>query len=128
MDLDKFKIINDSCGHMAGDELLCQVATLLEGLMRSRDTLARLGGDEFAVLMEHCTVEKAENIAEKIRQVIDDFQFHWRAHTFSIGISIGVVAIKNTYTIEDTLSFADSACYTAKNNGRNCIHIYNLEV
>lgn len=128
MDLDKFKIINDSCGHIAGDKLLCQVTTLLEGLMRSRDTLARLGGDEFAVLMEHCTVEKAENIAEKIRQVIDDFQFHWRAHTFSIGISIGVVAIKNTYSIEDTLGFADSACYTAKNKGRNCVHVYNTEV
>lgn len=125
MDLDKFKIINDSCGHLAGDKLLCHVATLLEGQVRSRDTLARLGGDEFAILMEYCTVEQAIDIAEKIRQVIDDFQFHWRTHTFSIGISIGVVAIKNINTIDDVLGFADSACYSAKNKGRNNIHIYN---
>ena len=125
MDLDKFKIINDSCGHLAGDKLLCHVATLLEGQVRSRDTLARLGGDEFAILMEYCTVEQATDIAEKIRQVIDDFQFHWRTHTFSIGISIGVVAIKNINTSDDVLEFADSACYSAKNKGRNNIHIYN---
>ena len=125
MDLDKFKIINDSCGHIAGDKLLCQVAALLEGQMRSRDTLARVGGDEFAVIMEHCTVQQAAKIADKIQRVINDFQFHWRTHTFSIGISIGVVAIKNANTIVDVLSFADSACYFAKNNGRNCVHIYN---
>jgi diguanylate cyclase (GGDEF)-like protein len=125
MDLDKFKIINDSCGHMAGDKLLCQVATLLEGQIRSRDTLARLGGDEFAVLMEHCSVEQAKKIASKIREIIEGFKFYWRCDSFSIGISIGIVGIKNFYTVEDVMCFADSACYAAKNDGRNCVHVYN---
>ncbi len=123
LDLDQFKIINDTCGHNAGDELLRQIASLLEGQLRSRDTLARLGGDEFAVLMEHCHIEKARDLANKMRETIEGFRFHWRARRFSIGVSIGVVPIRKEYTIEDVLSLADSACYAAKEQGRNRIYI-----
>ena len=127
LDLDQFKAINDTGGHIAGDELLRQIAALLEGQMRSRDTLARLGGDEFAVLMEHCSLDMAVLLAEKIRETIENFQFHWRSHRFSLGVSIGLVLIRNGYTIADTLSFADSACYTAKKEGRNRTHVYHAD-
>ncbi len=123
LDLDQFKIINDTCGHNAGDELLRQIASLLEGQLRARDTLARLGGDEFAVLMEHCHIEKARELANKMRETIEAFRFHWRSRRFSIGVSIGVVPIRKEYTIEDVLSLADSACYAAKEQGRNRIYI-----
>lgn len=122
LDLDQFKIINDTCGHVAGDELLRQVAALLKGLMRSRDTLARIGGDEFAVLIEHTSLDKALPFAEKIREAISGFQFHWRAQRFSIGVSIGVVPVQPGHSITDTLNLADMACYTAKKEGRNRIH------
>jgi diguanylate cyclase (GGDEF)-like protein/PAS domain S-box-containing protein len=123
LDLDKFKIINDTCGHIAGDELLRQIATLLEGQMRSRDTLARLGGDEFGVLMEHCTLDQAASFAEKIRVTIENFVFHWRSHHFSLGASIGLVPIQSGSSISDALNLADAACYAAKREGRNRIHI-----
>ncbi len=122
LDLDQFKIINDSCGHIAGDELLRQVAALLKGLVRSRDTLARIGGDEFAVLMEHATLDSAVKFAEKIRATIEAFVFHWRTQRFSIGVSIGVVPIQTARSITDTLNLADMACYTAKKDGRNRVH------
>lgn len=122
LDLDQFKIINDTCGHIAGDELLRQVAALLSGLIRSRDTLARIGGDEFAVLMEHASLEKALSFAEKIREAIAGFAFHWRTHRFSIGVSIGVVPIQTGRSVTDTLNLADMACYTAKKEGRNRVH------
>lgn len=122
LDLDQFKIINDSCGHIAGDELLRQVAALLKGLVRSRDTLARIGGDEFAVLMEHATLDSAVKFAEKIRATIEAFVFHWRTQRFSIGVSIGVVPIQTGRSITDTLNLADMACYTAKKEGRNRVH------
>lgn len=127
LDLDQFKIINDTCGHMAGDELLRQIAALLEGQMRSRDTLARLGGDEFAVLMEHCTVEKALPLAEKIRDTIENFQFHWRSQCFSLGVSIGVVPILGGYAIADMLNIADLACYSAKKAGGNLIRVHTMQ-
>ncbi len=122
LDLDQFKIINDTCGHIAGDELLRQVAALLTGLVRSRDTLARIGGDEFAVLMEHASLEKALSFAEKIREAIAGFEFHWRSQRFSIGVSIGVIPIQIGRSVTDTLNLADMACYTAKNEGRNRVH------
>lgn len=121
LDLDKFKIINDSCGHMAGDELLIQIATLLEGQVRARDTLARLGGDEFAILMEHVSLEKAAILAEKLRSTIEKFQFRWHSQIFSISVSIGVVSIQHGESIADTLNRADMACYGAKKEGRNRI-------
>lgn len=123
LDLDQFKIINDTCGHIAGDELLRQVAALLTGLIRSRDTLARIGGDEFAVLMEHASLDKAVSFAEKIREAVAGFQFHWRAQRFSIGVSIGVIPVQIGRSVTDTLNLADMACYTAKKEGRNRVHI-----
>jgi diguanylate cyclase (GGDEF)-like protein/PAS domain S-box-containing protein len=127
LDLDQFKIINDTCGHIAGDELLRQVAALLAGLVRSRDTLARIGGDEFAVLMEHATLDSAIKFAEKIRSTIEAFVFHWRAQRFSIGVSIGVVPIQAGRSFTDTLNLADMACYTAKKEGRNRVHASESE-
>lgn len=122
LDLDQFKIINDTCGHMAGDELLRQIAALLECQVRSRDTLARMGGDEFAILLEHSSLDKATVLAEKIRKNIEKFQFHWRSRCFSIGVSIGVVPIQHGQSMADTLTRADMACYAAKKEGRNRIY------
>ncbi len=124
LDLDQFKVINDTCGHIAGDELLRQVAAMLNRQIRSRDTLARLGGDEFAILMEHCPLEQAEILANRIREMIEDFRFQWKSRRFSIGVSVGVVPIQHSGSIEDILSLADSACYEAKQLGRNRVHVY----
>ncbi len=123
LDLDQFKIINDSCGHLAGDELLRQLATLLSGLVRARDTLARIGGDEFALLMEHVSLEQARQLAEKIRQAIEGFEFHWRSERFRIGVSVGVVPVQMGRSLTDTMNLADMACYTAKKEGRNRIQV-----
>lgn len=122
LDLDQFKAINDTCGHVAGDELLRQISALLKGLMRARDTLARIGGDEFAVLMEHASLEKGLQFAEKIRTTVEGFEFHWRSRRFSIGVSIGVAPILVGRSVTDTLNLADMACYTAKKQGRNRVH------
>lgn len=123
LDLDNFKTINDSCGHSAGDNLLRQVATLMQGKIRQRDTLARLGGDEFAILMEHCSLDKAEKLASNVHKVINDFKFYWRSHRFSIGVSIGIIPIIHGFSMEKTLSFADTACYAVKNSGGNKIQV-----
>jgi len=125
LDLDQFKIINDSCGHVAGDELLRQIASLLTGQIRSRDTLARLGGDEFAVLMEHCPLGRAGVLADHIRVAIEDFHFQWHERRFSLGVSIGLVPLQGGASIEEALGLADSACYAAKEKGRNRIHVYH---
>ena len=122
LDLDQFKLINDTCGHVAGDELLRQIAALLKGLVRSRDTVARIGGDEFAVLMEHAALDKALQFAEKIRTTVDGFDFHWRSERFSVGVSIGVVPIRIGQSITDMLNAADMACYAAKKDGRNRVY------
>ena len=122
LDLDQFKVINDTSGHIAGDELLRQVAALLQGQLRSRDTLARVGGDEFAVLMEHSTLNQAARLAEKLRATVGNFKFHWRSQRFSIGVSIGIVPVQAGQSMVDTLTRADMACYTAKKEGRNRIH------
>ena len=124
LDLDQFKIINDTCGHIAGDDLLRQAAALLQGQMRSRDTLARLGGDEFGILMEYCSVASAVSVAEKIQKTLQDFQFHWRSRQFRIGVSIGILQIQPGRSITETLSRADSACYTAKKSAGRRIHVY----
>ncbi|VAX14497.1 diguanylate cyclase/phosphodiesterase (GGDEF & EAL domains) with PAS/PAC sensor(s) [hydrothermal vent metagenome] len=124
LDLDQFKVINDTSGHIAGDELLRQVAGLLIQQTRSRDTLARLGGDEFAVLMEDCPLEQAEHFANRIRESIASFRFQWGSRRFNIGVSIGVVPIlEGDINLNDILSYADSACYTAKQRGRNQVHV-----
>ena len=123
LDLDNFKIINDENGHAAGDELLRQVTGILHLNIRSRDTLARIGGDEFVVLMEHCGLDVAVKLAEKIQKIIAEFEFNWRAQTFSIGISIGVTRLQPDKTVALVLSAADAACYKAKENGRSCIYV-----
>ena len=123
LDLDNFKIINDENGHAAGDELLRQITGILHLNIRSRDTLARIGGDEFVVLMEHCGLDVAVKLAEKIQKIIAEFEFNWRAQTFSIGISIGITRLQANKTVELVLSAADVACYKAKEKGRSCIHV-----
>ncbi|WP_251977973.1 ammonium transporter [Salinicola avicenniae] len=126
LDLDQFKIVNDTCGHMAGDELLRQLAVLIVGRLRECDLLARLGGDEFGILFFDCPVEKAVGIAETIREAIEDFRFGWQGRTFSLGVSIGLVALdaNGTATLGDLLGAADAACYAAKEAGRNRVHVY----
>jgi len=125
LDLDNFKVVNDTSGHFAGDELLKQLTIKLRMELREADTLARLGGDEFGVLLEGCSIEKAEELAETIRQIVEDFRFVWDNTAFRIGVSIGLVPISSeSGTLSDVLSAADSACYVAKDQGRNRIHIY----
>ena len=127
LDLDEFKGINDINGHAAGDELLRQITAILHENIRSRDTLARIGGDEFVVLMEHCPLDAAVKLAEKFNKIISEFEFRWRAQTFSIGVSIGIVPLQPQASVDKMLSDADSACYKAKDNGRNCIFIDELK-
>jgi diguanylate cyclase (GGDEF)-like protein/PAS domain S-box-containing protein len=128
LDLDQFKIINDTCGHVAGDELLKRLGRVLAQQVRRQDTLARLGGDEFGVLLEHCSMHVAERVANALRRTIEDFRFAWEKQVFGIGVSIGVVPIKGLgQTVSSILSAADAACYAAKDRGRNRIHISALE-
>lgn len=126
IDLDQFKVVNDTCGHIAGDELLRQLGNLLQSKIRQGDTLARLGGDEFGILFLHCELEHAINNINAIQELISDYRFTWEQKTFAIGASIGVVTInRNTHDITQALSAADTACYIAKESGRNRIHIYS---
>ncbi len=125
LDLDQFKIVNDTCGHIAGDELLQQLPLLFHKVLRSGDVIARLGGDEFGVLLENCSLDKAIVIADKIRQQIKDFRFVWEEKTFEIGVSIGAVGINaENAEMSQILSSADIACYAAKDGGRNRVHVY----
>lgn len=125
IDLDQFKIVNDTCGHIAGDELLRQISDLLRLHVRSSDLVGRLGGDEFAVLLYGCPPERAKDIAETLRQAISAFQFIWERHRFDVGASIGLVAINDqNENMVEVLSAADVACYEAKNGGRNRVHLY----
>ncbi len=126
VDLDQFKVVNDTCGHPAGDQLLRQVTGLLQTRVRANDVLARLGGDEFGVLLEHCTPEQALRIADTLRQAIRDLRFHWGASTLQIGASIGIVEINQlTESVATLLSAADIACYSAKDGGRNRVQVYD---
>lgn len=125
LDLDQFKVVNDTCGHIAGDELLKQIADLLNQTARRNDTVARLGGDEFAILLEYCPVEQALSLAEEIRNAIRDYRFTWDEKPFAIGVSIGVVCFDDSFSaLTQVLSAADSACYAAKDAGRNRVHLY----
>ena len=126
MDLDQFKVVNDTCGHIAGDELLRQLSVLLQDAVRKNDTLARLGGDEFGILMENCSMKHARRTATLVQRNIQEFQFFWEGEKFQIGVSIGLVAIdETTASVTDLLKQADAACYVAKDMGRNQIQIYN---
>ncbi len=125
LDLDQFKIINDTCGHAAGDTLLGQLGALLKSKIRWRDTLARLGGDEFGILLENCTLDEAMRSAEVLREAIQEFRFNWDDRTFRLATSIGVVPIAaETDDVAGLLSAADSACAAAKEAGRNRIHCF----
>lgn len=125
LDLDQFKIVNDTCGHVAGDELLRQLTFLLRKRLRERDTLARLGGDEFGLLLENCPVENALRVADDIRQMVGDFRFAWQDKAFNVGVSVGLVPINgHSESIAGILSAADAACYAAKDKGRNRVHVY----
>ena len=125
LDLDQFKIINDTCGHIAGDELLRQLSTLLKSKLRIGDTLARLGGDEFGILLENCADNKAKEISETIRQAIQDYQFTWDKKSFQMGVSIGLVFVTaESDNFASLMSVVDVACYAAKDEGRNRVHIY----
>ena len=125
MDLDQFKIINDTCGHIAGDELLKQISHSLSSELRESDFIARLGGDEFAVLFQGCTEDDAIRLATKLLKVVEKFRFTWEEKEFHIGVSIGVAAItKDVESATDILGLADAACYAAKDKGRNQIHVY----
>lgn len=126
MDLDRFKAINDTCGHLAGDELLRQIGEVLRSNVRTRDTVARLGGDEFGVLMEHCNLVQGERVARDCRRAVENFRFRWEDKTFAIGVSVGVLAITPQFRyVADVLEAADSACYAAKLHGRNHVSVYN---
>ncbi|WP_299491908.1 PAS domain S-box protein [Acaryochloris sp. IP29b_bin.137] len=128
LDLDQFKIVNDTCGHAAGDELLQQVAQLFKCIIRSTDIVARLGGDEFGLLLHQCSIERAQVIAEQLRRRLQAFRFHWNQQTFSIGLSMGLVAVNlDSHNISSLISAADAACYAAKARGRNRIHVYQLD-
>jgi diguanylate cyclase (GGDEF)-like protein/PAS domain S-box-containing protein len=128
IDLDQFKVVNDTCGHQAGDRLLRDVTGLLQTRVRASDTIARLGGDEFGVLLEGCTPEQASRIADGVRQAIKDYRFMWGASTLSVGASVGVVQIRaETESVAAVMSAADIACYAAKDEGRNRIHVYEAD-
>jgi len=125
MDLDQFKIINDTCGHVAGDELLRQISQTLKNELRESDFIARLGGDEFGVLLPGCTSTDASKLATKLLKAVRKFHFSWQGKVFQIGVSIGVVPLTSeTQSVNNVLSHADVACYAAKEKGRNQVHFY----
>jgi diguanylate cyclase (GGDEF)-like protein len=125
LDLDLFKVVNDTCGHMAGDELLRQITGELHKHVRQGDILARLGGDEFGVLLERCPLRQALRLAHELCKSVEEFRFVWNNQTFAIGVSIGIAPIDSTTrTITEALSHADTACYVAKDAGRNRVHVH----
>ncbi len=124
LDLDQFKLVNDTCGHAAGDELLRQLGAVLARELRTHDIFARLGGDEFGVLLENCPLARARGVAEKLRRAVEAFRFSWDGKIFAVGVSIGVVPLGDaTDDVAQALRAADSACYVAKDNGRNRVHV-----
>ena len=126
MDLDRFKVVNDTCGHMAGDNMLRDVAALLREQVRDSDIAARMGGDEFSLLLLGCPLDKARQIADDVCAAIRGYRFTWQDRVFDIGISVGLVEIgPNSGVLEDVLSAADSACYVAKQQGRGQVHVYS---
>lgn len=128
MDLDQFKVVNDACGHAAGDELLVQLSALLMATVRDTDILARLGGDEFAVLLMDCPLDLAANKAESLRDVVKSFRFIWQGKRFDVSFGIGVAPVtENSGTGTDVLRAADIACYAAKAKGRNQVFVYESD-
>ncbi len=128
VDLDQFKIVNDTCGHAAGDALLRRIAQDLLQRLRRRDTLARLGGDEFGILLEHCQPDDALALAHEVRRTIADIRFQWQEHVFKTSASIGLVTIgANSGDLAAVMMAADSACYAAKEAGRNRVNVYEID-
>ncbi|RKZ60924.1 MAG: hypothetical protein DRQ44_12250 [Gammaproteobacteria bacterium] len=128
LDLDHFKIVNDECGHAAGDKVLKLLAEEFKKHLRKDDCIGRLGGDEFGVLLANCNVRSAQKVGEKMRQDIDNFKFEWEGRQFKLGVSIGVVAItQKSESIEDLIGHADTCCYIAKQKGRNQIHLHTVK-
>ena len=126
LDLDQFKNVNDSCGHLAGDRLLCQVARLLQQDRRPRDLVARLGGDEFGLILPQCSPYDAVDIAERLRRSLELFNFAWDDRCFAVTASIGVACIADgNTTLEEAMRQADAACYRAKEKGRNRVQVDN---
>ncbi|HSG58133.1 MAG TPA: EAL domain-containing protein [Woeseiaceae bacterium] len=126
MDLDRFKAVNDSCGHVAGDNMLREVAALIKDQVRESDFVGRLGGDEFGALLIGCPIDKARQIANDICNAVADYRFVWKDKIFNIGISIGLVEISHiSGSLQDVMSAADSACYVAKQQGRGRVHVYS---
>jgi len=125
IDLDNFKIVNDSCGHAAGDELLRNLTSVMGTKIRGSDTLARVGGDEFAALLETCPLDQGLRIANGIREVVRDFRFVWEGKSFAVGASIGLVPIDaSSGDIAEVLTAADACCYDAKNKGRDRVQVH----
>jgi diguanylate cyclase (GGDEF)-like protein/PAS domain S-box-containing protein len=125
LDLDQFKLVNDTCGHPAGDQLLRQITGVLQSRLRGGDTLARLGGDEFGILLADCSIDQALRIADTLRQAIRDYRFIWQDGVLAVGVSIGIVEITgDTPTVSSVMSAADVACYAAKDQGRNRVQLY----
>ena len=128
LDLDQFKLVNDTCGHAAGDELLRHICALLQSDLREGDTLARLGGDEFGILLENCPPLVAEKIAESLRRTVQNLHFVWKGRPFVTTVSIGLVHISHIpTTLETSLRAADMACYMAKEKGRNRVQVYHAD-
>jgi diguanylate cyclase (GGDEF)-like protein len=128
LDLDQFKLVNDTCGHTAGDELLVRITKILESLIRDRDTLARLGGDEFGILLNHCQKDEAMDTAQRIKKAVKDSRFVWEGNTFETTISIGMVEInEHAHDYREILSCADIACYAAKDRGRDAVVWFSPE-
>ncbi|WP_404790923.1 EAL domain-containing protein [Altericista sp. CCNU0014] len=128
LDLDQFKIVNDTCGHEAGDELLRQIAALLQVHVRKSDTLARLGGDEFGLLLHQCPLSQALRVVNEILAGIQIFRFSWQDQTFNISASIGLTSIDGqSETLSQVLSAAGAACHAAKNKGRNRVHLFQTD-
>lgn len=128
IDMDQFKVVNDTCGHNAGDELLRQLTGQFRIIVRESDCLARLGGDEFGLLLMGCPLDRAEVLAEKLRQAVSEFEFVWESQRFKVGVSVGLVGIdRSSGSLAEVLSAADSACYAAKEMGRNRIYTYHLD-
>lgn len=126
LDLDQFKVVNDTCGHAAGDQLLRQVSSELQNCLRDNDTLARLGGDEFGVLLENCPAAISAQLAESLRQAVQTLRFSWSGRSFNVSVSIGLVGLADTHiNLEEALRAADVACYMAKEKGRNRIQVYH---
>ena len=126
LDLDHFKVVNDTCGHTAGDNMLREIASLIKDAVRDSDTVARIGGDEFALLLVGCPLEKARQIADNVVRSVDDYRFVWKDKIFNVGVSIGLVEIgRDSGNIEDIMNSSDSACYVAKKQGGLHVHVYS---